>query len=350
MSKLVKVIIILLTFVLISLLAFYNVFTLFSNVNDRLKKAELILSPYRSYLFQKINLNYQQQEIDFSDVDNRLHASFKNYIGYEVMLAQDVLFATPSIKPFATKSWKRSKVTTQSLINRSGHYAQLIFTNNNTGHQFKVIIKLIDQNFLLNLLIINASAISIYLFILIILILSLFFYNKKQPDTSGLDSPASQKGDFIFSDSGYKKYQSDLNKAIQLQKPFSVGLIKSFKHSFNESLNPKGFALIQDHIKSNHGLLEWNEHHLMLVLPNTHLKEAIQLVERFFARYIEENIDIELNGGISTLNDRNVSSSLLTKEAFEALKRARKKSVNYLLGFDADPLQYKLYLKKKKEN
>lgn len=352
MNKSIKILTLLLTLFLLSFVLLYNTFSLFSNSKSRIEKAESILPPYRSHLFQKINLNYPSEKIDFTDIDNRLKVSLDSYIGYELTLAGDSLFSTESMQSVQKYHWKREKVTSQALINRCGYLAQLIFTNNNTGHQFKVIIKLVDQPFLLGLLIVNAIALSFYLFFLLILLITLFFYNKKNSEKATLsDFPLeSLEGDFLFSEMGYEKYKGYIQQAFETQNDFSVALIKNDRHPFDEKENPTGFALIQTHIKLNHGYYEFEEHQMMVLLPNTQLKEAIRLIEEFFARYIEENIDIALSGGLSTLNGREVSATLLTREAQRALEKAKEKSENQILGFDPNPLQFKRYIEKNKED
>ena len=174
----------------------------------------------------------------------------------------------------------------------------------------------------------------------------IFIFNRKKSELE-LDMLVPQTSDFSFSHNCISKFEEYILDALNSSTPFSVVLIKNFDDIFDESIYADGFNLIKAHINLNHGYYEFDENRMIVLLPNTEIKQAINLIEEFFARLIEENINITINAGVTTLNKRHTTTMTLINEAELALKKASLESENIIFGFKPDPKLYVDFVTKK---
>lgn len=298
-------------------------------------------------LFNKINLNQDVATTTMPAIHTKLSNTTENYIGVALSLYNNYLYTSESVASTNFANFKTIKITNNALISMNKTKCQYLFTNNYSGHQLRVIFYPISKNQLIFFLQIITICCAIYLGILVVsLVMLIFIFNRKKSELE-LDMLVPQTSDFSFSHNCISKFEEYILDALNSSTPFSVVLIKNFDDIFDESIYADGFNLIKAHINLNHGYYEFDENRMIVLLPNTEIKQAINLIEEFFARLIEENINITINAGVTTLNKRHTTTMTLINEAELALKKASLESENIIFGFKPDPKLYVDFVTKK---
>lgn len=82
----------------------------------------------------------------------------------------------------------------------------------------------------------------------------------------------------------------------------------------------------------------------IILLPNTDLDQAIIKTEDFIKKVEESSIHFALHAGISSRNGRLLRSSLILKETFRALEKAKTEKDNRIVAFRTDPSRYRQFI------
>lgn len=347
MVKLIKNFVVILTaLVVISLISFSGIYGTLC-IKKNCTNIEQVCDKIRVDLFDHINLNQTAAATTMPSIDHQLSQLSNSYIGVALSLYNDYLYASPSIESLDFNNFKTVKITNSGLIGLQKTLCQYLFTNSYSGHQLRVVFSPITkQEFILLLKVVTITC-AAYLALLIIALIILIFILNNRKENMLIDSQVAQLSDFNFSHSCISKFEEYILNSLNNNSPLTIALIKNFDDRFDESIYSDGFNLIKSHINTNHGYYEFDDNRMILLLPNTPINQGISLIEEFFARLIEENINITINAGVTTLNKRHTTTLTLINEAELALKKASLESENIIFGFNPDPKRYIDFVTKK---
>jgi len=337
------ILVILSLFYLISIALFGILYSGFI-ATDRLNSSEQQLLLIKNKIFDKTDLGLEIEFKEFIEFENLAKLTLPGFKGLRFSKNSIVLFQSDAIKDLNSSDWKKYNKSTTANAKKAVTISSWDFVNPSTNHEITFFIKLIDNETIKTILLITLFALAIYLsFLVIILLVLLLNKNGEIADIKNeIDQDnESQENEFILSLNCLQQFDAFLETATKNSEAFSIAVLKIANDIFNEEKYDDGFTLLRTHIKFNSGYYENNNHQMILLLPDTGLKEAIKLLEEFTARFIENNIDVNLNCGITSKNGRDVSSSIMINEAEKALDKASGDSENMIVGFNPDPDLYK---------
>ena len=166
------------------------------------------------------------------------------------------------------------------------------------------------------------------------------FTDDEDDQSQSLYSPKSGVGweDFIE-----ERVNLELERAASFDQDLVMGVIKC------ESLTEDNYKIFADQIKEEFNypdmIFEYKENGFAIIVPNTDLDSALQILETFTGK---EQIDYgEINVGISSRNGRLITGGRIFMEAENALHKATEDSEKNIVGFRSDPDKFRDYLSNK---
>lgn len=345
----------------LSIVALFLAGTLYISLtaNSRLVNAESSLIRDTEKLFSKMTLENSLDPDYFLLLDSSLRSKVKGFKGYKLTASNNaVLYATPIVKNIDSKDWKKckQKAENRAIARRKVAKLSLNFTHPLLPYQFTVYIDLVDNEVIKSGVLIIFAGLSPILLLFIIILLGISFRRQKEEGDQYRNDESSDSIDDLKEDDGSRqfilslhclqKFDSFIEEAKSRFLPFSLSVLRITHDIFDEENHEEPFNLLEAHIKFNNGYYEYNNNQMIFLIPDTDLKESIKLLEEFTARIIEDNIDVNLHCGVTSMNGRDVTSAVMIREAEIALDKAVNDSENMVVGFNPDPDRYKEFKKK----
>ena len=311
---------------------------------QRLDSSEDNIIKLSNILFNKINLGIEIDSDQFSSLEDYSKSHIVGFKGFIFKHKTNILYESNGIDNYDYDNWKIYPKSSTAIAKINIFKSSWKVQSPSSNHEMVVLIDIIDKDMIKSCLLYILVILSFYLLFLVIILIILLFKTQnsiKHKNSLNDFSSSTQESDFILSLNTLQQFDSFLKTAFSSYNAFSVAVLKIKNDIFNEEKYQDGFTLLRTHINYNDGYFENNNHQMILLLPDIGLKEGIKLLEEFSARFMEDNIDVDLNCGITSMNGRNVTSSIMINESEKALYKAISDSDNTIVGFNPDPDLYK---------
>lgn len=343
------------TFIILSSILFFVGIIVYSSVSmsyfisiqEKLIETDVIR--VKNDIFQKLNLEVIISKEEYQKIDSNFSDSIKGYMGFQLIQNDYPIYESQNTRDWHINfPWKYKEIKENGILYESGNNKKISFINILSNYQLDFYYSTLDKNIIIKILKVNSLALVSYLFFLILFIVLIAFTNKKEFITSIHEKYLTSDSDgkdysTIISINALQKITDCIEKSNKMETSFCLAEIVLAKDNFNESFFYNSFTLLNTHLRLIDGYYEFEDKRMMILMPDTTLKETIRIIEEFIARLIEDNVNIIANAGITTLNNREITPTIMIKEAQKALKKSLPKE-NSVIGFNPDPNLYRDYV------